>query len=179
MHPSLIIGAGRYNNDDSDYERTESDRDENPNLNQSNTKYEEEEESKRVFTPLEFVPTNDEEKMDEEEDDNVTKELYKDVNMNMGSKDVDMTDANQDGADQHNVSQESGFEHEEEDTHVTLTAVHEIKKNEGPMQSYFVSSNFTDKLLNIENTSPADNEIASLMDSTIHHEEPNGQTSSL
>ncbi|GKA66256.1 hypothetical protein Tco_0766064 [Tanacetum coccineum] len=47
------------------------------------------------------------------------------------------------------------------------------------MQSSSVSSDFTEKLLNFENVSPADNEIASLMDTTVRHEEPNGQTSSL
>ncbi|GJW89682.1 hypothetical protein Tco_1269891 [Tanacetum coccineum] len=47
------------------------------------------------------------------------------------------------------------------------------------MQSSSVSSNFTNKLLNFKNTSPADNEIASLMDTIVHHEEPSRQTSSL
>nr|GEV05643.1 hypothetical protein [Tanacetum cinerariifolium] len=143
------------NVDDNDHERTESDKDEYPNLNQSNIKYEEEEEeSERVFTPPEFVPTNDEEKIDDEEkldeekDDDVTKEFYKDVNVNLGIIDADMTDANWGGADQHNT--------------------------EGSMKSSFISSNFTDKLLNFENTSPVDNEIASLMDFTVRHEEPSG-----
>ncbi|GKE95646.1 hypothetical protein Tco_1580501 [Tanacetum coccineum] len=93
------------NNDDddeADSERTESDIDENPNLNQSNVKQEEEEEeheSERVYAPPEFVPINeedksdDEEKMDEEDDDDITKELYKDVNVNLGNKDADMTNA--------------------------------------------------------------------------------------
>ncbi|GJY09236.1 hypothetical protein Tco_0377421 [Tanacetum coccineum] len=100
-----------------DHERTESDRDENPNLSLSSTKFDEEEkESERVYTPTEFLPTHDEEKiddkekMDEEEDDEVTKELYKDVNVNLGNKDANMTNADQGGADQYNVSQESGFE---------------------------------------------------------------------
>ncbi|GJS76960.1 hypothetical protein Tco_1410510 [Tanacetum coccineum] len=47
------------------------------------------------------------------------------------------------------------------------------------MQSSSVSSDFTSKLLNLENPSPADNEIASLMDTTSHHEEPGSHTSSL
>ncbi|GJY93854.1 hypothetical protein Tco_0509636 [Tanacetum coccineum] len=47
------------------------------------------------------------------------------------------------------------------------------------MQSSSVSSDFTSKLLNFENASPTDNEIASLMDTTVRHEEPNSQTSSL
>ncbi|GKD37544.1 hypothetical protein Tco_1257751 [Tanacetum coccineum] len=90
-----------------------------------------------------------------------------------------MTDTDQSGADQHNVSQESGFEQEEEDAHVTLTTVHDTQKTEGPMQSSSVSSDFTKKLLNFENVSPADNKIASLMDTRVHHEEPSGQTSTL
>nr|GFA29505.1 hypothetical protein [Tanacetum cinerariifolium] len=45
--------------------------------------------------------------MDEEKDDEVTKELYKDVNVNQGKKDADMTNADQRGADQQNVSQYS------------------------------------------------------------------------
>ncbi|GKD40537.1 hypothetical protein Tco_1260744 [Tanacetum coccineum] len=40
------------------------------------------------------------------------------------------------------------------------------------MKSSSVSFDFTNKLLNFENVSPADNEIAFLMDTTIPHEEP-------
>ncbi|GKB11174.1 retrovirus-related pol polyprotein from transposon TNT 1-94 [Tanacetum coccineum] len=47
------------------------------------------------------------------------------------------------------------------------------------MQSSSISSDFTSKLLNLENPSLADNEIASLMDTTVRHEEPRSQTSSL
>ncbi|GJU94453.1 retrovirus-related pol polyprotein from transposon TNT 1-94 [Tanacetum coccineum] len=43
------------------------------------------------------------------------------------------------------------------------------------MQSSSVSSDFTDKLLNFKNASPADNETASLMDTTICHEKPSSQ----
>ncbi|GKB82659.1 hypothetical protein Tco_0949554, partial [Tanacetum coccineum] len=46
------------------------------------------------------------------------------------------------------------------------------RKTEGPMQSSSISSDFTEKLLNFENVSPSNNEIASLMDTTICHEEP-------
>ncbi|GKA81124.1 hypothetical protein Tco_0787816 [Tanacetum coccineum] len=90
-----------------------------------------------------------------------------------------MTDVDQSGADQHNVSQESRFEQEEEDAHVTLTAIHDTQKTEGPMQSSYVSSDFTKKLLNFKNVSPTNNEISSMMDNTIRHEEPSGQTSTL
>ncbi|GKC74271.1 hypothetical protein Tco_1120154, partial [Tanacetum coccineum] len=114
----------------------------------------------------------------EEEKDDV-EELYKDVNVNLRKEDVEMTDVDQGGVDQHNVSQESGFEQVEEDTHVTLIAIHDTQKTEGPIQSSSVSSDFIDKLLNFENASLADNEIASLMDTTVHHEEPSSHTSSL
>ncbi|GJX53902.1 hypothetical protein Tco_0282271 [Tanacetum coccineum] len=113
---------------------------------------------------------DNEETMDEEEDDEVTKELYKDVNINLGNKDADMTDADQSGADQQNASQQSGFEQEEEDAHVTLTPVLDTQKTRGPTQSSSVSSDFTSKLLNLDNPSPTDTTIASLMDTTVHHE---------
>ncbi|GJW01270.1 hypothetical protein Tco_1556521 [Tanacetum coccineum] len=120
---------------------------------------------------------NANEENEEELDDG--EELYKDTNMNLRKEDVEITDADQSGADQHNVSQESGFEQEEEDAHVTLTTVHDAQKTEGPMQSSSISFDFTEKLLNFENVSPADNEIASLMNTTVCHEEPSGQTSTL
>ncbi|GJU67229.1 hypothetical protein Tco_1253488 [Tanacetum coccineum] len=165
--------------DEADSERTESDREEIPDLNQSNEEREQQEEDvdKRVHTPDDYELTDeenidDEDKMDEEENDDITKELYKDVNVNLGNEDAEMIHDDQGGADEHNDSQELGFVQEEEDAHVTLTTVHDSQKTEGLMQSSSVSSDFTSKLLNLENISPADNEIASLMDTTIHHEEP-------
>ncbi|GKE83589.1 hypothetical protein Tco_1557331, partial [Tanacetum coccineum] len=159
--------------DDSDQERTKSDRDEIPNLNRFNKEREEEEEE----NVDEFTNKEDDKENKEESDDG--EELYKDVNVNLRQEDVEMTDANQGGSDQHNVSQESGFEQEEEYAHVTLTTIHDTQKTEGPIQSSSVSSDFTEKLLNFENVSPANNEIASLMDTTVCTEEPSGQTSTL
>ncbi|GJY22502.1 hypothetical protein Tco_0396160 [Tanacetum coccineum] len=141
--------------DDSDHERTESDRDENANLNQFNEEHEEEEEEENVdeFIDKEYDLNNANKENEEELDDG--EELYKDVNVNLRKEDVEMTNADQSGADQHNVSQEYGFEQEEEDAHVTLTAVHDTQKTE------------------------ANNEIASLMDTSVRHEEPSGQTFTL
>nr|GEW95986.1 integrase, catalytic region, zinc finger, CCHC-type, peptidase aspartic, catalytic [Tanacetum cinerariifolium] len=48
-------------------------------------------------------------KMDDEEDDEVNKELFKDANVNLGNKDVDMTDVDQSGADQQNASHNFTF----------------------------------------------------------------------
>ncbi|GJR23787.1 hypothetical protein Tco_0972314 [Tanacetum coccineum] len=66
--------------------------------------------------------------MYEEEDDDVAKELYGDLNITQGLRDTDMTNAEQ-----------------------------------GTMQSSSISSDFTSKLLNLDNTGPYVNEIASLM----------------
>nr|GFA17340.1 hypothetical protein [Tanacetum cinerariifolium] len=109
------------------------------------------------------------ETMDDEEDDEVFNELYEDVNVNLEQGDDEMTNVNQRGSEQHNVSQESGFKQEEEDTHVTLTPISNAQKADEPIQSSSVSSDFTSKFLNLENPSPADNEIASLMETSSPH----------
>nr|GEV75532.1 hypothetical protein [Tanacetum cinerariifolium] len=135
--------------DDSDDERTESDRDEIPDPNLTN-----------IY---------DEENIDEEEEDEVTKELYDDVNVNLGNEDTKMTNVDQGALEQQNASQQSRFKQEEEDAQMTLTPVLDTQKIRGLTQSSSVSSDFTSKLLNLDNPSPADNEIASLMDTTTHH----------
>ncbi|GKA46276.1 hypothetical protein Tco_0739159 [Tanacetum coccineum] len=81
-----------------------------------------------------------------------------------------MTNADQRASKQQNVYQESGFEQIEEDAHVILTPNLDTQKTGGPTQSSSVSSDFTSKLLNLDNPTPADNEIASLMDTTAQHE---------
>ncbi|GJV65978.1 hypothetical protein Tco_1476806 [Tanacetum coccineum] len=88
--------------------------------------------------------------MYDDEDGEVTKELYEDVNVNLGNVDTEMTNANQ---------------------------VHDIQKVDEPVQSSSVSSDFTSKLLNLENLSPADNEIASLMETSDTTPTPTPTTS--
>ncbi|GKF16757.1 hypothetical protein Tco_0061675, partial [Tanacetum coccineum] len=134
------------NDGDGDDDDDDADDDDNQEVDDMNNDDEE--------TDKEEENINDEEKMDEEEDDKVTKELYNDVNVNLGNRDAEMTDADQGGADQQN-------------------------KTDEPVQSSSVSSDFTSKLLNLENPFLADNEIASLMDTTIHRKEPGSQTLSL
>nr|GFD24550.1 hypothetical protein [Tanacetum cinerariifolium] len=56
-----------------------------PILDQSTTEFYKEEEEK----------IDGEESMDEEEDHEVTKELYDDVNVNLGNEDSEMTNADQ------------------------------------------------------------------------------------
>nr|GEY29661.1 hypothetical protein [Tanacetum cinerariifolium] len=157
--------------DASDNERTESNSDDIHDLNLTNvdqTEYEEKEVDEGTRTPSDDELI-DEEKLNDEEDDEVFKELYEDVNVNLKKGDAEMTDANQGGSKQHNVSQESGFEQEGEDAHVTLTPVSDAQKADEPIQSYSVSSDFTSKFLNLENPSPSNNEIASLMENSAPH----------
>nr|GEY12369.1 hypothetical protein [Tanacetum cinerariifolium] len=80
---------------------------------------------------IEFTDKEDDKENEEESDDG--KELYKDVNVKLRQEDIEMTYADQGRADLHNVSQQSGFEQEEEYVHVTLTIVHDTQKTEGPM----------------------------------------------
>ncbi|GJT39909.1 hypothetical protein Tco_0939774 [Tanacetum coccineum] len=141
-------GDSDDHDDDCDDERTESDRDEIPDpklTNVDQTKHEEEE--------------NDDEFYEEEEEKTLM----------MKKRYTDMTIANQGASDQQDVSQESGFEQVEEDAHVTLTPVIDTQKTGDPTQSSSISSDFTSKLLYLDNPSPADNEIASLMDITTQH----------
>nr|GEX92537.1 hypothetical protein [Tanacetum cinerariifolium] len=109
----------------------------NPNLtNVDQTEYKEEE--------VDEEKINDEETIDDEEYDEVFKELYEDVNVNLEKGDAEMTDANQRGSEQQNKADE-------------------------PVQSSSISFEFTSKFLNLENPSLADNEIASLMETSTHH----------
>nr|GEU49252.1 hypothetical protein [Tanacetum cinerariifolium] len=139
--------------DDDDEDDTEDDGDDDDNDDNSD------EERTEVHTPEDHELTdeekiNDEEKMVEDEDD-------------------------EGGAKEHNVSQESRFMQEEEDAHVTLTTVHDSQNTKGLLQSFFVSSDFTSKLLNLENVSLTDYKIDSLMDTNVCHTETRSQTSSL
>ncbi|GJW19453.1 hypothetical protein Tco_0026889 [Tanacetum coccineum] len=89
---------------------------------------------------------DDEEMIYDDEDDEVTKDLYEYVNVDLGNEDTEMTNADQGASEQQNVSQESGFEQVEEDAHVTLTLVLDTQKADEP-----------------------DNEIASLMETSARH----------
>nr|GFD29566.1 hypothetical protein [Tanacetum cinerariifolium] len=80
------------------------------------------------------------------------------------NKDADVIDVDQGEANQQNASQQFGFQQEEEDAHVSLTYVLETQKTGCPTQSSSISSDFTSKLLNLDNPSPTDTMIASLID---------------
>ncbi|GJZ93293.1 hypothetical protein Tco_0665358 [Tanacetum coccineum] len=91
-----------------------------------------------------------------------------------GKGDAEMTDAGRD-----DVSQEKSYEQVEDDAHVTLTAAHVTQKTEGLMQSSYVSSYFACQFLNLDNVPPVDNEVVSMMNVNVFHEEPSTRTPSL
>nr|GEY49785.1 hypothetical protein [Tanacetum cinerariifolium] len=159
-------------NEASDSERTDSDEDENPNLNQ-NDEEEEEYEEEYVCTHDNYEFSNDDEEYEK---------LYKDVNMRLkdaeheeeeGRGDAEMTDAGR-----YDVSQEKSYEQVEDDAHVTLNVAHVIEKTKGPMQSFFVASDFASQFLNLDNVPPVDNEVISMMNVKVRHKEPSTQAPS-
>ncbi|GJX99457.1 hypothetical protein Tco_0356476 [Tanacetum coccineum] len=114
---------------DSDDERTESDEDKNPNLNQKEDDIEEEHDDEYVRTSSSYESTDDENKhMNEEEYDHIDEELYKNVNVKLkdvehgkeGKGDAEKTDVGHD-----DFTQETSYDQVEDDAHVTLTAVHD------------------------------------------------------
>nr|GEU90753.1 integrase, catalytic region, zinc finger, CCHC-type, peptidase aspartic, catalytic [Tanacetum cinerariifolium] len=96
--------SSKDHDDESDDEKTKSERYEisDPNLtNVDHTEHEKEDVDGRVHTPSEYEliddeKIHDEENVDEEEEDEVTKELYDDVNVNLENEDTKMTNADQD-----------------------------------------------------------------------------------
>ncbi|GKB46202.1 hypothetical protein Tco_0896955 [Tanacetum coccineum] len=89
-------GDSDDHDDDTNDERTESDREEIPDPKKTNEEHnKEEEEYDDEFNIEEEEKINDEETVDEGEDDEVTKELYDDVNVNLGNEYTDMTIADQ------------------------------------------------------------------------------------
>nr|GEZ22515.1 hypothetical protein [Tanacetum cinerariifolium] len=71
------------------------------------------------------------------------------------------------------------YEQVKDDKHVILTTVHDTQKTEVPFQSSFVSSDFENQFLNLDNVMPTDTELVSMMNVKVRHEEPSNQTPSL
>ncbi|GKF55400.1 hypothetical protein Tco_0165740, partial [Tanacetum coccineum] len=88
------------------------------------------------------------------DDDEEYEELYKDVNVKL-----------------------KAIEHEEEgkgDAEMT-----DAEKTEVSLQSSFISSDFANQFLNLDNAPPVYNELVSMMNVKVRHEEPITQTPSL
>ncbi|GKB39176.1 hypothetical protein Tco_0884118 [Tanacetum coccineum] len=165
------------NNESSDSEKTNSDKDENPNLNQNDDEEEETQDDEYVHTLDYYVPT-DEETNEEYKEFNKEEyeELYKDVNVRFkdeehekeGKEDAEMKNAGRD-----DVSREKSYEKVEDDANVTLTAT---QKTKGLMQSSSISSDFASQFLNLDNASPTDNKVVSMMNVKVCHEESTAKT---
>nr|GEY34061.1 hypothetical protein [Tanacetum cinerariifolium] len=92
----------------------------------------------------------------------------------VGDDDDDGNDGNDDDDDEanddDNQDEEEKINDEETiDDEVTKELYKDVNKADEPVQSSFVSFDFTSKLLNPKNPSPADNDIASLMETSVCH----------
>nr|GEV59649.1 hypothetical protein [Tanacetum cinerariifolium] len=116
--------------------------------------------------------TDEDENPNLNQNDDEEEEYEKEYSMKKEEKeDVEMTDAGPE-----DVSQENSYEQVEDDAHVTLIATPITQKIEGPMQSSYVSSDFDNQFLNLDNALPINNEVVSMMNVKVHHEEPSTQT---
>nr|GEV45143.1 hypothetical protein [Tanacetum cinerariifolium] len=114
---------------------------------------------------------DDDAKSDDHDNDNDDERSKEDVDEGVYTPfDNEFTDAEK-------LDDEETIDDEEDDEvfkelmkiYVTLTPVSDAQKADKPIQSSYVSSNFTSKFLNLENPSPSDNEIASLMKTSAPH----------
>ncbi|GJZ93543.1 ribonuclease H-like domain-containing protein, partial [Tanacetum coccineum] len=123
---------------------------------------------------------NDDDYVDSDaNDDNDIQEDYKEEYVHT-SENYEFTDDEEDYEELYkdaneDVSQENSYEQVVDDAHVTLTAT---QKTEGSLQNSSISSDFASKFLNLDNISPADNEVASMMNVKVHHEESSTQAPS-
>nr|GEY27957.1 reverse transcriptase domain-containing protein [Tanacetum cinerariifolium] len=163
LSSEILMGNSEYENDDVHDEDDNDDDDGNDDDSGKDDDgvYEEEEQYEEYVLTPKRGKFDDEDKMYEEEDDDVAKELYGDLNITQGLRDINMTNVEQGGEDHQNASHESGFMQEEEYAHVILTTIHD--KTEGPLESSSISSDFTSKLLNLDEPSP---DINSLMNTS-------------
>nr|GEZ25170.1 hypothetical protein [Tanacetum cinerariifolium] len=145
--------SGEEDEDDESDSVDKSDGDDNDDGSSGDYDDDKEDVNERVHSPSDYELTDDEKIHDEEY---IDEEYEDEITKSCASK-------------KQYASQQLRFEQEEEDAHVTLTPVLDTQKTGGPTQSSSVSFNFTSKLLNLDNPSPAGNEIASLMDTTAHH----------
>ncbi|GKF89603.1 hypothetical protein Tco_0263566, partial [Tanacetum coccineum] len=82
-----------------------------------------------------------------------------------------MTDVGRDDG-----NQQTTYEQVKDDEQVILTTVHDTQKTEVLLQSLFVSSDFSNQYLNLDNVPPTDTEVISIKNVKVRHEEPSTQT---
>nr|GEU75928.1 hypothetical protein [Tanacetum cinerariifolium] len=142
---------------DSDDEPQQADDERTDSKNQEINDDEEEFDDEFVYTPPNYVPiddeTNDESNdVDKEEYDRTDKELYSDVYARL-------TDAEKD-------------EEGEEDAYMTDVAHNATPKVPSFSSIYYVSSNYTNAFLNLENLQSTEMEVDSMLNINVQHEVP-------
>nr|GEU32588.1 hypothetical protein [Tanacetum cinerariifolium] len=144
---------------------------ENVDDDEERMKYNNKEEDINLDERIPIPKFHEEEEKNKEEDEEY-EDLYGDVNVNLRTKDVDMTSADYGGVAR-TTSQGSRYEYAEKDAHVTVTTVHDAQKTKGQQISSFVSSDFTSKMLQLENISTVDYTITSIMDTLVYQPSSN------
>ncbi|GKC38099.1 hypothetical protein Tco_1050483, partial [Tanacetum coccineum] len=163
-------GDDERNDDDSDEVTNDDDDDDVDSDADANKEAKEEFEEECVHTPNSVEFTNDDEEYEE---------LYKDVNIRLqateheeeGKGFIELTNADRDDS-----TQQTTYEQVKDDEHVILTTVHDTQKTKVPLQISFVSSDFANQFLNLDNALPTDTEVVSIMNVQVRHEEPSTQT---
>nr|GEU37370.1 hypothetical protein [Tanacetum cinerariifolium] len=138
-----------------------------------------EEEDEFIHNPAEYVPTDDE-NVDDEEYERINKEMYDDMNVelkdvepaNEEKGDEEITHAKNVNAEHEEVSQEVAGDQVKDDAQATVTAAPGTQKTEVPLQSSFISSDYTTKFLNFDNIPSSETEIISMMDIKVQNEDP-------
>ncbi|GKA01815.1 hypothetical protein Tco_0674480 [Tanacetum coccineum] len=109
---------------------------------------------------------NDSNDGDGDDDDANDDDKQEGEDMNNDDEETDKEEEEYD--DEFNIEEDEKMD-EEEDDEVTKELYNDVNKADEIVQSSSVSSDFTSKLLNLKNPSPADNEIASLMETSARH----------
>nr|GEX55266.1 hypothetical protein [Tanacetum cinerariifolium] len=104
--------------------------------------------------------------------ENMKKSMLKDTkHKDEGKGDAKMTDAGCDDG-----TQQTTYEQVKDDEHVILTIFHDTQKTKVPLQSSYISSDFANQFLNLDNVPPTDSEVISMMNIKVRHEEQSTKT---
>ncbi|GJT87630.1 hypothetical protein Tco_1069347, partial [Tanacetum coccineum] len=104
---------------------------------------------------------NSDDVSNDDDDDDVDSDAGGDnesVRGGAGKGDAEMTNVGRD-----DDTQQTTYEQVKDDEHVILTIVHDTEKTEVPLQSSFISSDFANQFLNLDNAPLVDNEVVSMM----------------
>ncbi|GJV44366.1 hypothetical protein Tco_1428902 [Tanacetum coccineum] len=157
---------------DSDDDDQQSDDEQNVSDNpRTSDDKEETQEDEFVYTPKNYVLTDDE-NIDDEEYEGINKEMYDDVNMELkdaeiadeGKGDEEILDAKKVDAKNKNVNQEVAGDQVNDDAQATVIAALATQKTKVPLQSSSISSDYATKFLNFDNITSTDTKMTSMMD---------------